>query len=79
MVVSTRIVWENITNRFLVFDVPVDVSLADLADEITNSNDRSILMICLLKCKLAQPTIMLLMQSHVSNVLKHSKSIPQIF
>ena len=41
--VSTRIVWENITNRFLVFDIPVDVSLADLADEITNSNDMSVL------------------------------------
>ena len=41
--VPTRIVRENITNRFLVFDIPVDVSLADLTNEITNSNDASVL------------------------------------
>ena len=40
---STRIVWEDITNRFLDFDIQVDVFLADLANEMTNSNDISVL------------------------------------
>ena len=37
--VSTHIIWKNITNRFLVFDIPIGVSLADLANEMSDNNE----------------------------------------
>lgn len=41
--VSSRIVWENITNRFLLFNVSVDIPLLDVGQEISEINNIQIL------------------------------------
>lgn len=40
---STRVIWENITNRFLLFNMPVSISLAEIAKELSSSNNINIL------------------------------------
>ncbi|GFX10092.1 uncharacterized protein TNCV_1864901 [Trichonephila clavipes] len=37
--VNTNIIWEGFTSRFLLFDIPTNVHLADGAIEFKNSND----------------------------------------
>ncbi|GBN81606.1 hypothetical protein AVEN_84445-1 [Araneus ventricosus] len=36
--VSTNVIWENITYRFLLYDIPTKVSLLEVAEELTRSN-----------------------------------------
>ena len=43
MRVTVRVIFENITNRFLVFNIPVDISLLYLATKIGVTNDIHIL------------------------------------
>ncbi|GIX96561.1 hypothetical protein CEXT_34281 [Caerostris extrusa] len=40
--VSTGVTFENITERFLVFDIPTHLQLSELADEIMNNNDMEV-------------------------------------
>ncbi|GIX86236.1 uncharacterized protein CEXT_725231 [Caerostris extrusa] len=40
--VSTGVTFENITERFLVFDIPTNLQLSELADEIMNKNDMEV-------------------------------------
>ncbi|GIX97891.1 hypothetical protein CEXT_389331 [Caerostris extrusa] len=40
--VSTDVTFENITERFLVFDIPTHLQLSELADEIMNNNDMEV-------------------------------------
>ncbi|GFW97261.1 hypothetical protein TNCV_4784751 [Trichonephila clavipes] len=37
--VKANIIWEGFTSRFLLFDIPTNVPLADVATELKNSND----------------------------------------
>ncbi|GBL92603.1 hypothetical protein AVEN_123780-1 [Araneus ventricosus] len=37
--VSTNVIWENITSRFLLYDIPTTVSLPELAAELTKNNE----------------------------------------
>lgn len=41
--VTSRVIWENITNRFLLFNIPVNVSLEELAQEIEDVNNINII------------------------------------
>ncbi|GBM27215.1 hypothetical protein AVEN_255082-1 [Araneus ventricosus] len=36
--VSTNVIWENITSRFLLYDIPTTVSLSEIAEELTRNN-----------------------------------------
>ncbi|GBN11779.1 hypothetical protein AVEN_267582-1 [Araneus ventricosus] len=36
--VSTNVIWENITSRFLLYDIPTTVSLREIAEELTRNN-----------------------------------------
>ncbi|GBM58357.1 hypothetical protein AVEN_67356-1 [Araneus ventricosus] len=36
--VSTNVIWENITFRFLLYDIPTKVSLLEVAEELTRNN-----------------------------------------
>ncbi|GBM15335.1 hypothetical protein AVEN_210958-1 [Araneus ventricosus] len=36
--VSTNVIWENITSRFLLYDIPTKVSLLEVAEELTRNN-----------------------------------------
>ncbi|GBO43497.1 hypothetical protein AVEN_40692-1, partial [Araneus ventricosus] len=36
--VSENVIWENITSRFLLYDIPTKVSLLEVAEEFTRSN-----------------------------------------
>ncbi|GFY14050.1 RNA-directed DNA polymerase from mobile element jockey [Trichonephila clavipes] len=40
--VKANIIWEGFTSRFLLFDIPTNVHLADVAIELKNSNDLDI-------------------------------------
>ncbi|GIY85589.1 uncharacterized protein CDAR_205331 [Caerostris darwini] len=40
--VSTCVTFENITERFLIFDIPTNLQLSELADEIMNKNDMEV-------------------------------------
>ncbi|GIY76289.1 uncharacterized protein CDAR_557531 [Caerostris darwini] len=40
--VSTGVTFENITERFLIFDIPTNLQLSELADEIMNKNDMEV-------------------------------------
>ncbi|GBM53641.1 hypothetical protein AVEN_105522-1 [Araneus ventricosus] len=37
--VSTDVIWENITSRFLIPDIPTKTTLEELTDELSCSND----------------------------------------
>lgn len=37
--ISSRVVWENITNRFILFNIPVNISLAGIGQEISEYNN----------------------------------------
>ncbi|GBN76332.1 hypothetical protein AVEN_237799-1 [Araneus ventricosus] len=37
--VSTDIIWENITSRFLISDIPTKTTLEEIADELSHNND----------------------------------------
>ncbi|GBN04240.1 hypothetical protein AVEN_190696-1 [Araneus ventricosus] len=37
--VSTNVIWENITSRFLLYDIPTKVSLLEVAEELTRNNE----------------------------------------
>lgn len=41
-----RIVWENITNCFLLFNIPVDIPLSEIDQEVSDSNNLKILELC---------------------------------
>lgn len=41
--VPTRVIWENISNRFLLFNIPVTIPLADIGQEISEGNNLQIL------------------------------------
>ena len=41
--VNTRVTYENISNRFLVLNIPVDISFPELANEISTENNIHIL------------------------------------
>lgn len=41
--VKSRIIWENITNRFLLFNIPVDIPLDEIANELEENNNIRIL------------------------------------
>ncbi|GFV74668.1 putative RNA-directed DNA polymerase from transposon X-element [Trichonephila clavipes] len=43
--VKANIIWEGFTSRFLLFDIPTTVHLADVAIELKNSNDLDIVEI----------------------------------
>ncbi|GFX36740.1 uncharacterized protein TNCV_1543441 [Trichonephila clavipes] len=43
--VKANIIWEGFTSRFLLFDIPTNVHLADVAIELKNSNDLEIVEI----------------------------------
>ncbi|GFU17811.1 uncharacterized protein TNCV_722241 [Trichonephila clavipes] len=43
--VKANIIWEGFTSRFLLFDIPTNVHLADVAIELKNSNDLDIIEI----------------------------------
>ncbi|GFX26201.1 putative RNA-directed DNA polymerase from transposon X-element [Trichonephila clavipes] len=43
--VKASIIWEGFTSRFLLFDIPTNVHLADVAIELKNSNDLDIVEI----------------------------------
>ena len=43
--VNARVIYENITYRFLVFNIPVDISLPELASEISMVNNIHILVL----------------------------------
>ncbi|GFU86713.1 putative RNA-directed DNA polymerase from transposon X-element [Trichonephila clavipes] len=43
--VKANIIWEGFTSRFLLFDIPTNVHLADVAIELKNSNDLDIVEI----------------------------------
>ncbi|GIY37207.1 uncharacterized protein CEXT_815821 [Caerostris extrusa] len=40
--ISTGVTFENITERFLIFDIPTNLQLSELADEIMNKNDMEV-------------------------------------
>ncbi|GIZ05192.1 uncharacterized protein CEXT_70771 [Caerostris extrusa] len=40
--ISTGVTFENITERFLIFDIPTNQQLSELADEIMNKNDMEV-------------------------------------
>ncbi|GIY13747.1 uncharacterized protein CDAR_531331 [Caerostris darwini] len=40
--ISTAVTFENITERFLIFDIPTNLPLSELAAEIMNTNDMEI-------------------------------------
>ncbi|GIY33486.1 uncharacterized protein CDAR_474281 [Caerostris darwini] len=40
--VSTGVTFENITERFLVSDIPTNLQLSELADEIMHKNDMEV-------------------------------------
>ncbi|GBN20899.1 hypothetical protein AVEN_110921-1 [Araneus ventricosus] len=37
--VSTNVIWENITSRFLLYDIPTTVSLPEVAAELSKNNE----------------------------------------
>ncbi|GBN37012.1 hypothetical protein AVEN_74995-1 [Araneus ventricosus] len=37
--INTDIIWENICSRFLIFDIPTDTPMEELAEEIQEKND----------------------------------------
>ncbi|GBO21113.1 hypothetical protein AVEN_76014-1 [Araneus ventricosus] len=37
--VSTNVIWENITSRFLLYDIPTTASLLEVAEELTRNNE----------------------------------------
>ncbi|GBN54861.1 hypothetical protein AVEN_192988-1 [Araneus ventricosus] len=37
--ISTDVIWENICSRFLIFDIPVNTPMEELAEEIQGKND----------------------------------------
>ncbi|GBO19476.1 hypothetical protein AVEN_70731-1 [Araneus ventricosus] len=43
--VSTNVIWENITSRFLLYDIPTAVSLPEVAAELTKNNEIEIVEI----------------------------------
>lgn len=43
ILISTRVVWKNITNCFLLFNIQVDIPLAEIAKEVTKPNAINIL------------------------------------
>ncbi|GBN67465.1 hypothetical protein AVEN_99350-1 [Araneus ventricosus] len=43
--VSTNIIWENITSRFLLHDIPTTVSLSEVAAELSKNNEIEIVEI----------------------------------
>ncbi|GFW14303.1 uncharacterized protein TNCV_1365581 [Trichonephila clavipes] len=43
--VKANIIWEGFTSRFLLFDIPTNVHLIDVATELKNSNDIEIVEI----------------------------------
>ncbi|GFX79149.1 uncharacterized protein TNCV_3914341 [Trichonephila clavipes] len=43
--VKANIIWEGFTSRFLLFDVPTNVHLTDVATELKSSNDIEIVEI----------------------------------
>ncbi|GFS83948.1 uncharacterized protein TNCV_2363731 [Trichonephila clavipes] len=43
--VKANIIWEGFTSRFLLFDIPTNVHLTDVATELKNSNDIEIVEI----------------------------------
>ncbi|GBM75285.1 hypothetical protein AVEN_214604-1 [Araneus ventricosus] len=40
--VSTNVIWENITSRFLLYDIPTTVSFREIAEELTRNNGTEI-------------------------------------
>ncbi|GIX78398.1 hypothetical protein CDAR_313651 [Caerostris darwini] len=40
--ISTAVTFENITERFLIFDIPTNLPLSELAAEIMNTNDMEV-------------------------------------
>ncbi|GIX86001.1 uncharacterized protein CEXT_730201 [Caerostris extrusa] len=40
--ISTGVTFVNITERFLIFDIPTNLQLSELADEIMNKNDMEV-------------------------------------
>ncbi|GFX84499.1 uncharacterized protein TNCV_3531961 [Trichonephila clavipes] len=47
--VKANIIWEGFTSRFLLFDIPTNVHLADVVIELKNSNDLDIVEIRFVK------------------------------
>ncbi|GBM58402.1 hypothetical protein AVEN_63766-1 [Araneus ventricosus] len=43
--VSTNVIWENITSRFLLYDIPTTVSLPEVGAELTKNNEIEIVEI----------------------------------
>ncbi|GBO31372.1 hypothetical protein AVEN_203977-1 [Araneus ventricosus] len=41
--ISTDVIWENICSRFLIFDIPVNTTLEELAKEIQEKNDMDVI------------------------------------
>ncbi|GBM07291.1 hypothetical protein AVEN_187849-1 [Araneus ventricosus] len=41
--ISTDVIWENICSRFLIFDIPVNTSMEELAEEIQGENDLDVI------------------------------------
>ncbi|GBN05331.1 hypothetical protein AVEN_116045-1 [Araneus ventricosus] len=37
--VSTDVIWENISSRFLITDIPTKITLEELAEELSRNND----------------------------------------
>ncbi|GBO14806.1 hypothetical protein AVEN_3714-1 [Araneus ventricosus] len=37
--ITTGVIWKNITDRFLIFDIPTKTPLTELVEELTRKND----------------------------------------
>ena len=40
--VKWRVIWENITSRFLLFNIPTEIPLAEVANDLMTSNNINI-------------------------------------
>lgn len=44
--ITTRVVWDNITNRLFLFNIPVNITIQDIGQELSVCNNIKILELC---------------------------------
>lgn len=54
--INHHVIWENMWNKFLIFNIPEDILLAEIAQEISTANHIKILKLRRFLCKVSQNT-----------------------